>query len=290
MQEQPVADVRWGEWIGEGWQMFADKWQVWVLQMLIVVLVFSIPVVPFALMIFTMVVTTPPNQPPELPPLFLPLAAGIGILSMLAGPFFLAGLHKTAFKQLRGEPISVGDVFSGGDVFLPTLGAMIATAFFTMLGAMFCIFPAYIVSGLLFFTLPLIVERRLSIGEALSASFNAVKGNWFMFTLFVLVVGMLAGLGSVACYVGVLATLPLQFTITAIAYRDVFGVAGARSFLNNQPQYPTSYAPQAFSVPPPPLFGAEIQPEATASICSNCGTQIIRAARFCSKCGNPINA
>lgn len=296
MQEQPVANVRWGEWISEGWQMFADKWQVWVMQLLIVVSVFLIPLVPFVLMVFSMqaqAVATP-DQPPELPPLFLPMSFGIAVFSFLAGPFFLAGLHKTAFKQLRGEPISVGDVFSGGDIFPQALGAIIAMAFFTMLGALLCFFPAYVVSGLLFFTLPLIVERRLSIGEALSASFNATKGNWFMFTLFALVVGILAGLGGIACYIGALATLPLQFTISAIAYRDIFGVAGARSFISNQPQYPTNYAPQAFPTPPTTLpsspYDTPSPQEATTSICPNCGTQIVRAARFCSKCGNPINA
>lgn len=290
MQEQPVANVRWGEWISEGWQMFADKWQVWVLQILVVGGIFLIPLVPFVLMMLSIqaqAVSTP-DQPPVLPALFFPMVFGMVVFSLLAGPFFLSGLYKTAFKQLRGEPISVGDVFSGGDIFPQVLGAIIATAFFTMLGALFCILPAYVVSGLLFFAVPLIVERRVGIGEALSTSFNATKGNWFMFTLFAIVVQLLASLGGIACYVGILATLPLQFTITAIAYRDIFGVAGARSFLNNQPQYPTNYAPQAFPTPPPPLFDSPAQPEATASICPNCGTQIVRAARFCSKCGNPI--
>jgi len=296
MQEQPVANVRWGEWIGEGWQMFANKWQVWVSQLLIVFGVFLIPMVPFALMMFSIQAQAvgAPNQPPELPALFFPMVFGVVIFSFLAGPFFLGGLYKTAFKQLRGEPISVGDVFSGGDVFPQLLGTIIAAAFFAMLGALFCILPAYVVSGLLFFAAPLIVERRVGVGEALSMSFNATKGNWFMFTLFAIVVQILAGLGSIACYVGILATMPLQFTITTIAYRDIFGVAGARNFLNNQPQYPTNYAPQSFPMSAPELpssrYDAPAQPEATASICPNCGTQIVRSARFCSKCGNPIGA
>lgn len=287
MQEQPVANVRWGEWISEGWQMFADKWQVWVMQMLVVGLIFAIPVVPFLLMIFTMVVTTEPNQPPELPPLFFPLTLGTMAFSILIGPFFLGGLHKTAFKQLRGEPISVGDVFSGGDIYWRILGALIATAFFTFLGGLLCFFPAYVVSGLLFFTLPLVVERNLSIGEALSASFNMTKGNWFMFTLFPIVVSLLAGLGGIACYIGVIATFPLHFTIMTIAYRDLFGVAGARNFTGNQTQHPTNYAPQSF---PPPQFGAPPQPEQTTSLCTNCGTMLNRASRFCSKCGSPIGS
>ncbi len=290
MQEQSAANVRWGEWIGEGWQMFAEKWQVWVVQMLVVFVAFAIPLVPFYLIMVTaQLAAAESGAPPEMPALFLPLMFIIAAVSLFGGAFFWSGLYKTAFKQLRGESVSVGDLFSGGDVFLRVLGAFFVIGILAMIGAILCIFPAFIVAGLVWFTLPLIVERNLSIGEAVSASYEATKGNWFMFTLFAFVVSLLAGLGQFACYIGLLVTYPLQFTITAIAYRDVFGVAGARSFASNKPEYPTNYAAPSFP-PPPPQFAAQPQPEATTSICSNCGTTIQRAARFCSKCGSPINA
>ncbi len=282
-------NVRW-EWIGEGWQMFAEQWKVWVLQMLIVGAIFAVPAVPFYGMMLPMQLEAAQGQQPELPVLFFPLALGFGLLAILGGSFLFSGFYKTAFKQLRGEPISVGDLFSGGDIFLRVLGAFLAIIVLTMIGALFCILPAYIVGGLLFFTLPLIVERDLSIGEAISASYEATKSSWFMFTLFAIVVGLLASLGAVACYVGVLVTYPLQITITSIAYRDMFGMAGARSFTgSNQPQYPTNYAPQSFP-PQPPQFGAPQQSEPTTSLCTNCGTMINRASRFCSKCGSPIDS
>ena len=282
-------NVRW-EWIGEGWQMFTEQWKVWVLQMLAVGLIFAVPVVPFYVMIFAMQAGAAQGQPPELPPLFLPLAFGIGLLGILGGAFFFSGFYRTAFKQLRGEPISVSDLFSGGDIFLRVLGTIIAIGLLTMLGALFCILPAYIVGGLLFFTLPLVIERDLNIGEALSASYEAAKTNWFMFAVFAFVVSLLASLGAFACYVGMLVTYPLQITITSIAYRDMFGMTGARSFTgSNQPQYPTNYAPQSFA-PPPPQFGEFQQPEQTTSLCTNCGTMLNRTSRFCSKCGSPISS
>jgi hypothetical protein len=295
MQQEPSATVRWGEWIGEGWQMFAEKWQVWVLQMLIVFLVFAIPVVPFYLMMITMQINAEPGAPPELPALFFPLLFVVVIVSVFAGAFFWSGLHKTAIKQLRGELISVGDLFSGGDVFLRVIGAFIAIGVLAMLGALLCILPALIVSGVLFFTMPLIVDRNLGVGEALSASYNATKGNWFMFTLFAFVVGLLASLGQFACYVGLLVSYPLYFTITAIAYRDVFGVAGARRFSANQQQYPTNYTGPSWSSsgsvpPPPPQYGGSPDQQATLTICPNCGTQMSRGSRFCNKCGSPMNA
>lgn len=295
MQQEPFATVRWGDWIGEGWQMFAERWQVWVLQMLIVFLVFAIPVVPFYLMIFTMQMNTEPGAPPALPAMFFPLMALVTVVSMLAGAFFWSGLYRTAFKQLRGEPISVGDLFSGGDLFLRVLGAFFAVGFLVMLGGILCILPAFFAMGVLWFAIPLIVERNLGIGEALSASYNATKANWFMFTLFALVVSILSGLGQFACYVGLLVSYPLQFTITTIAYRDVFGVPGARKFSANQPQHSTPYSSSSWSssgsVPPPapPQYNWPEQQQGTLTICPNCGTTVNRASRFCSKCGNPIN-
>lgn len=63
-----------------------------------------------------------------------------------------------------------------------------------------------------------------------------------MYTLFALVVGLIASVGGMLCYVGLLATYPLYFLITAVAYKHVFGLDGLT------PQ--TTYTP-----PPPPDYG-----------------------------------
>ncbi|MGH9799453.1 MAG: zinc-ribbon domain-containing protein [Blastocatellia bacterium] len=287
MHEMNPPNVRW-EWIGEGWQMFAEKWQVWVVQILVMLLIFAVPVVPFYVMMFSMQLGATDDQLPEWSPVVVVLAFGIGLLLFLGGPFFYSGFCKTAFKQLRGEQITVGDLFSGGDVFLRVLGAAIVIGILAAIGTLLCILPGLVVAGLLYFTLPLIIERDLSISEAISASYEAAKANWLMFTLFAIVVSFLSGLGALACGVGVLATYPLQFTVAAVAYRDVFGVTGARKFTgSNQPQYPTNYAPQSFV--PPPQFGEASQPEPTTVICTNCGTMINPPSRFCSKCGSPTS-
>jgi hypothetical protein len=227
--------------------------------------------------------------PAELPEMFFPLALVMTIVGVLGGSFLLAGLHRTAFKQLRGQPISVRDLFSGGDVFLPVAGALIITGVLTVLGFSLCILPGFIVVGMLHFAIPLIVERRLGVGEAVGASYNATKSNWFMFVLFVFVLRLLASIGGAVAYFGLVASLPLYFTITAIAYRDIFGVAGARSFVKQRPQS-AAYAAASWrpdAIPPPSIMPS--QPEQTLTICANCGTALGRAARFCSKCGRPPN-
>jgi len=289
-ERETPATVRWGEWIGEGWQMFADRWPVWVGQMAIVFLAFSIPAVPLFLMVITaMLRAWQTGGPPRLPEMFFPLASVMTIVGVLGGSFLLAGLHRTAFKQLRGQPISVRDLFSGGDAFLPVAGALIITGVLTVLGFSLCILPSFVVVGMLHFAPPLIIERGLGVGGAIRASYDATKANWFMFVLFVFVLRLLASIGGAAGYVGMVASLPLYFTITAIAYRDVFRVEGARSFLRQRPS-PTTYAVGAWvpdAVPSSSITPS--QPEQTLTICANCGTGLSRAARFCSKCGRPLD-
>lgn len=283
--------VRWGEWIGEGWQMFADNWPVWVGQMTVVFLAFTICAMPlFLTMVASLLRTSQTGEPPELPAMFFPLALVTTVVGTLGGAFLWTGLHRTAFKQLRGEPISVRDLFSGGNVFLPVAGTFIVITILTVLGFSLCILPAFVVVGMLHFAIPLIVERRLSVGEAISASYNATKADWPMFVLFVFVLGLLASAGGAVCGIGMVASYPLHFTVTAIAHRDMFGVADARSFVTQKPA-PASYAGVSWppgAVPPPPEFVMPQQPEQTLTICANCGTSLSRAARFCNKCGNPL--
>lgn len=294
MQSMSRPEVRWGEWIGAGWQMFVDKWQVWVVQMLIMLAVFMVPAIPmYAMMIGAQIAAAGSDAPPEPPVIFFPVMMILVPLMFVAVAYLWGGFWKTALKQARGEQISVRDMFSGGDVFLRVLGAMFAIAILTFLGALACILPAFVVMGMLFFTIPLIIDRNLDISSAISMSYELTKKNWLMFTLFALVVTILASIGQVACYVGLLVTYPLQFTIVAAAYRDLFGVTGQRP----APAYPAppNYVeqPWASQIPEQPIAPPSLPPSVveapTVPFCPNCRTPITRASRFCNQCGGPLN-
>jgi hypothetical protein len=162
--------------------------------------------------------------------------------------------------------------------------------------------PGFLAMGLLFFTLPLIVERRLGVIDAMKLSFETTRPNMWMFMLFAIVVHLLAGLGGLACGVGALATYPLYFLISAAAYKDIFGVAGARS--TPTVAAPPAYPPQAYNqqswanqppqsyVPPPPPAAAPQAPrqpsESATTVCPHCQAVLPRAANFCNFCGKPL--
>jgi hypothetical protein len=299
MKPNIAPDVRWGEWISEGWQMFAARWKVWVLQTLIAFLIIGIPT--STIYAWGIILESRIDQSRDMPPMFLAVVLVAIPLISLAAIYFWGGWWRTATKQLRGEEVSVRDLFYGGSHFLPLLGASIPLGILYIIGSILCFFPAFVVLGLFHFTVPLIVDRRMSAGSAISASFNATKGHWFMFSLFALVVYLLSSSGVILCYVGLLATYPLQITIMAIAYRDTFGLDGSRSFATASTSTATSYAGQSWPVTaqpamsdpplPRPLFAQSVESQQQSALhCSNCGAAIARVAKFCNICGSPLQS
>jgi uncharacterized membrane protein len=317
-----LPKVRFGDWIGEGWNMFAEQWKVWVLNSLILSLVTVVPAIGIYIFMFFALASAGSGSA-GLGLFFVALICGVVVLLVLLSLYLIAGMYNTAFKQLRGEPISVSDLFSGGERLTSLLGASFLVGILVAIGALLCIIPAFIVAGALYFTVPLVVERRLSVGDAIQASRDATRGDLFKFVLFAFVVSLIAQSGSYLCYVGMLVTWPLQYTIGAIAYRDVFGVPGARSFASkaappnaygaapvsgyqpvpsqwsgygSEPPMPPSavYQPQAVEFPatapqPQTPTGAVQQtPTGGGTICPDCHAELPASARFCARCGRSL--
>lgn len=174
MFEQSAApQVRLGEWISEGWDMFAKQWQTWVLIILAFVAVSVIVLIPGGILVAVLDAGRDPSDGASGLSVVISLLGNI--LSLVVSNFLLAGGFRTAFKQLRGEQISVGDLFSASDVFLWLVPAQILTSLITAIGIFLCIIPGLIANGLLFFTIPLIVAAGLGPFQAMQRSYEVTK-------------------------------------------------------------------------------------------------------------------
>jgi uncharacterized membrane protein len=156
----------------------------------------------------------------------------------------MGGMYRMAIKQVRGEAIAIGDLFSVTDVIGNLALAAILMGIINWIGSLLCIIPGLVAQGLMMFTIPLVVDQRLSAVEALSKSFETLKPHAVMATVFALVVGLVAGLGGILCGVGALFTFPLFPLSVAILYRNFFGAAsqaayGAYPPAGNYPSSPT---------------------------------------------------
>jgi hypothetical protein len=127
MQQVNAPGVRW-EWISEAWNLFTKQWSAWVLMILVMCLVMGLIYLPFyAIAFFSMMPSVSEDGAVSAGAGFLPIVifpvmylAIVCVASWLSG-----GLYSAAFKQLRGEQISVGDLFSGGRHFSRMIGAFV---------------------------------------------------------------------------------------------------------------------------------------------------------------------
>lgn len=294
MDNNPVVEVRLGDWISEGWNMFTQQWKGWLTLSAGFFAGVIMPMLAFLGVMYVGMFATmmaqqqhPRSASPAIPiATLLGFYFGLFVMIIVLLPltvFLIGGAYRAAFKQLRGGRVEFRDLFSARDCYWRLLGATIVHGLLIFIAAIFCIIPAFIVAGLLFFTVPLIVERNLSIADAIRASRELTQRRLLMFILFAFLVQLIASAGSYLCYVGLLATWPLMFTITAVAYRDCFGVEGAQSFA----QAP---APQQAGYGPPPTATSSPVVDEPGTVCPNCQASLPPTAQFCFRCGTSIGA
>jgi hypothetical protein len=308
MQPQNAPSVRW-EWISEAWNLFTQQWSAWVLMILVMYLVVFAVSLPFIGIIAMMAPTAPSGDEFPMEPVFpvglLALYPVIYVVILGAVSYLLGGLYNAAFKQLRGESISVGDLFSGGPYFARMLGALLLIAIGAGIGSIFCLIPGLIVYGMTFLAYPMIVEGGRGAIDAIKDSIEITKRDWIMFTLFAVALYLLASAGVIACGVGVLATMPLLPLTQALAYRDLVGMRGAqrqgqfmppppppdyRSYTPSQmsapPPQPQQWTPPTYTTPPP----QPQQPESATTTCPHCGATLARVMNFCNQCGGSLRS
>ncbi len=195
-------EVKFGEWIEKGFNLYKDNWLLLSLATLVAYLLSMLT---------------------------------IGIL---AGPLW-AGMIMIIFALMdKREPKpEVGDVFKGFSLFLQTflyvlvtgVGVGVAIMLLNLipcLGSLLGMALAFAVGAATLFSMFLIVDRKMEFWPAIMASYEVVKGNFWPFLGFSIVVGLIAQAGFMLCCVGGLATIPIAVCSVAVAYRDVFGVGG----------------------------------------------------------------
>lgn len=173
-----------------------------------------------------------------------------GLIQMVLSAYLSGGLFRMAIRTARGEAVAIGDLFSATDVVGSLIGASLLTAIATYIGLILCIIPGLVISSCLMFTQPLIVDQRLGAIEAMSRSWDTLKGQAVMAVVFAIVIGLVAMVGVVACGIGILVTGPLAILSLAITYRN---------FFPGQPGYGAAATPSAYPPATYPPAGGTMQ-------------------------------
>ena len=222
------VNVRFGDWIENGFNIYKADFGPLVLASLIAILLGSV---------------------------------SFGILT---GPM-MAGLAIVTLQifDKKQPPPTAGTVFQGFEYFLNSflfflvwgLMLMVASVILFLIpciGVILAMFLFYAAQAFLMFGLFLIVDRNMEFWPASMESINIVKTNFWPFLGLSIVAGLIGQLGSIACGIGIIFTLPIQFCILAVAYREVFdGVRIPRATVQPPPVgTPPPGAPPPDAPPP----------------------------------------
>jgi hypothetical protein len=143
-----------------------------------------------------------------------------GVLSILtvgilAGPL-LAGLYGMVIGRVRdGQPAHVGDVFAGFDRFWSYFGAALVLVVLIGLASL-TIVGGFLLATIWIYVFPLMVDRRMGIGEAMSTSKDMVMKSGFWEHLALVIVGFV--IAAVANGALAIITTPFLIVVVAAAY------------------------------------------------------------------------
>jgi len=149
--------------------------------------------------------------------LVIELAAG---LCMAPASYVIAErtnpiVHQLQNLQTQTQNANPNDAFK--------LLSQMGTAYVSALPILLvCLIPLTYLSTCWQFTLPLIIDKQLTLGEAMKTSWKQVNRHWWhVFGLTVLAY-LIILLGVLGCGVGILFTLPIGIAIVMYGYETIF--------------------------------------------------------------------
>jgi GYF domain 2 len=155
--------------------------------------------------------------------------AVITLCIMASAPLYTvlnAGLFRYLLKLIRGEDARISDAFSG---FGPAFGQLallsVAQMILLILGCALCLIPGIYLSVAWCFAVPLVIDKKMGFWQAMEFSRKMVTKHWFIIFGFLVVYGLLAMSGIVACFIGIFVTMPIGLAALMIAYETIFSDA-----------------------------------------------------------------
>ncbi len=161
--------------------------------------------------------------------LVITLVCGLGLIPfigwiavILLVPPLVIGFIRFNAKCVRGQPATLGDCFSGFDVFGTSVLSYILMVLLVLVGTVLCILPGIYLAIAYTFVWNLLADRKGSAWECLEMSRQAVTAHWGWALLLMFVASLLAYAGIIACIIGVFVTMPFYGLMLAAAYDRLF--------------------------------------------------------------------
>jgi hypothetical protein len=218
------------DFISEAFNIVKNNLGVYAVGALLALIIFYAVQIPFSFMTNMIAYGSPTGSPkidsnglPKMNFMVFPISIVIGIIPGAVLQAMCVGMSLCALEEADTGKTSINTMFSGFRNFLPLLGTVVLTQIATTIGMIFCIFPFFLVAGVLSFAPLFTVHEGLGPIEAITKSFNLLKPYIWPMGGFFFVTSLVSGLGICACGIGIFFTLPILYICIALHYREFRG-------------------------------------------------------------------
>ncbi len=147
---------------------------------------------------------------------------GVFVCLILGGPM-MGGLYALYLKRIRGQAATFGDVFCGFSLaFGALLGTYVVILLLTAVGLLLCLVPGIYLGVSWIFSIALVIDKKMDFWQAMELSRKVVTKHWWLMFGFLIVIGLVALAGVLACVVGVFITVSIAQASLMYAYEDIF--------------------------------------------------------------------
>jgi uncharacterized membrane protein len=155
---------------------------------------------------------------------FATLGVGYGTFFLLTVPLAVlsAGLIRTGLKIADGESPGVGSLFSYRNAPRIMLTSFIVSMT-SLIGFVLCYVPGLAFGLFAGFTLYFVIDHRQGPIAAIKSSFALVKANFGNALVAMLLAGLVASAGAIACFFGLIVTVPFAMLVHVYTYRFLSG-------------------------------------------------------------------
>lgn len=148
-------------------------------------------------------------------------------VGILAGPL-IGGLIILILKLERGDKPEFNEIFAHFDKFIPTLLITIVYMLISMIigiipviGLIVGIIAGPAINLIYAVAIAFAVEKNIEPLEAIKRGYSCFMTNPGLNWVYSLVIGVLSGVGAIACGIGVIFTIPLSTIGMTIAYQEL---------------------------------------------------------------------
>ena len=143
------------------------------------------------------------------------------IINQLFQYFLTVGLVKIGLKVVDGSDVKIGDLFSGGPVFVTYVLGVFLFTLIVLAGFVLLVVPGIILSVMLQYYSYFIIDKNMGPVESIKASAELTKGvRWKLFG-FGLTLLLLNLSGALLLVVGMFVTIPVSLVAYAFVYRKL---------------------------------------------------------------------